>query len=626
MGVPVLRTCGMDEHSPPRKLAAILIADAVGFSRQMGDDEERTLRTFGQRRDVIVAAIAHRRGRAFGGAGDSVVAEFPSAVDALKASVEIQAAIGKLNEAAPEAERMLFRIGINLGDVIVKKRNLFGDGINVAERLQALAEPGGICISGSVHQQVSDKVSVDFVDLGDTQLKNITHPVRAFLVGASGGASTPPAPVQQATFRARRWWPVIAAALVALALGIGAFQWMPRFAGQAGDETSGPPTVAVLPFANLSGDPGQDYFSDGITRDIIAALGRFSDLAVLSSNATAKFKGSPADAADLHRELGARYVVAGSVRRSGDRMRVSVDLTDTDKSLQLWSKQFERKLTDIFAVQDEITRDITGALAVKLTRIELDRALAKETTSLDAYDYYLRGLHLLWLGGRSDVLDARAMFEKAISLDPRYAAAISALGWTYHSDATAGWTEFAGDAVKRAEAFARQALNLSPDLSDAHQLLGFVFLSRGEYDRALVELRRAIEINPSDAYSYASLGTALNFSGDASGAIAAFERARLFDPTLQPNLSSLGFAYYLAGRYDEAVAVLEPLAANSDLFAYIGLAAAYAELGRMPDAERAARDVKRLSPFFEVDEFVRQWKDEQSRQSFARGLLKTGLE
>ena len=564
----------MDERSPPRKLAAILIADAVGFSRQMGEDEERTLRTFGERRDIIVAAIVHRRGRAFGGAGDSVVAEFPSAVDALKASVEIQAAIGLLNEAAPEAERMLFRIGINLGDVIVKGRNLFGDGINVAERLQALADPGGICVSGSVHQQVSDKVPVEFVDLGDNQLKNITHPVRAFQVRRPDDSSMPAAPTQRTTPRARRWWAIFAATFVALALGIGAFQLWPWFTARARVEASGPPTVAVLPFANLSGDPGQDYFSDGITRDIIAALGRFSDLAVLSSNATAKFKGSPADSADLRQKLGARYVVVGSVRRSDDRMRVSVDLTDTDKGLQLWSKQFERKLIDIFAVQDEITRDITGALAIKLTRIELDRALAKETLHLDAYDYYLRGLHLMWIGDRSDLLDARAMFEKAIALDPRYAAAISALGWTYHFEATAGWTEFAGHSLERAETLAQKALSLSPDLGDAHQLLGFVFLSRGEYDRALVEIRRAIEINPSDAYSYASLGTALNYSGDAPGAIGAFERARVFDPTLQSNLSSLGFAYYLAGRHEEAVAVLEPLAGNSDLFAYVGLAAA----------------------------------------------------
>jgi len=405
----------------------------------------------------------------------------------------------------------------------------------------------------------------------------------------------------------RRYVAIFAATIVALTLGIGAFQVWPRLTGRVPIEESGPPTVAVLPFANLSGDQSQDYFSDGITRDIIASLGRFSDLAVLSSNATAKFKGSPADSVDLHQKLGARYVVVGSVRRSDDRLRVSVDLTDTDKSLQLWSKQFERKLTDIFAVQDEITRDITGALAIKLTRIELDRALAKETLHLDAYDYYLRGLHLMSIGGRSDVLDARAMFEKAISLDPRYATAISALGWTYHFEATAGWTEFASDSLEKAETLARKALSLSPELGEAHQLLGFVYLSRGEYDRALVEVRRAIEINPSDSYSYASLGTALTYSGDAPGAIAALERARLFDPTLQSNLSSLGFAYYLAGRYDEAVAVLEPLArSNPDFTAYAGLAAAYAELGRMPDAERAAGEVKRLWPFFEVDQFVRQ--------------------
>ena len=244
---------------------------------------------------------------------------------------------------------------------------------------------------------------------------------------------------------------------------------------------------------------------------------------------------------------------------------------------------------------------------------------------LDAYDCVLRGWALAF-GDRPDLLAARALFEKAIALDPRYAAAIAALGWTYHAEAASGWTEFAGDFLKRAEAFANQALMLAPELADAHQLLGFVYLTRGEYDRAIVETRRAIEINPSDAYSYAALGTTLTYSGDAPGAIAAFEKARVFDPTLEWNLASLGFAYYLAGRYDDAVAVLEPIARSaSDHATFAGLSAAYAELGRTPEAQRAAAEVKRLWPFFEIAQFVGQWKDEKSRQHIADGLAKAGL-
>ena len=619
----------MQEHSSQRKLAAILIADAVGYSRQMGDDEERALRMLRARRTVIVDGIVRHRGRVFGEAGDSVVAEFPSAVDALTAALEIQEAITALNDAAPETERMLFRIGVNLGDVIVERRNLFGDGVNVAERLQTLAPPGGTCISGSVHEQVRDKFHLDFVDLGEKQLKNITHPVRVFLVTRPGDAARPSATARRGVLPSRRWLAIVATALaIALPLAIGAYIYRPvwhAIVGQMVPEAPGLPTIAVLPFANLSGDAKQDYFSDGITRDIIAALGRFSGLAVLANNATAKFKGSAADSTDLRQRLGARYVVAGSVRRDGDRIRVSVDLTDTDKSLQLWSRQFERQLTDIFALQDEIARDITGALAIKLTRIEQDRALANETVRLDAYDYVLRGWALAF-GDRADLLTARASFEKAITLDPRYAAAIAALGWTYHAEAVSGWTEFAADSLQRAEALARQALGITPELADAHQLLGFVYLTRGEYDRAIVEARRAIEINPSDVYSYASLGTTLTYSGDAAGAIAAFEKARVFDPTLEWNLSSLGFAYYLAGRYDDAVAVLEPIAGSgSDLSTYAGLAAAYAELGRTPEAERAAAEVTRLWPFFKIVEFVGQWKDEKSRQHIADGLTKAGL-
>ncbi len=617
----------MEDHSSLRKLAAILIADAVGFSRQMGKDEERTLRALHARRDLIEREIGAYHGRVFGGAGDSVVAEFPSAVDALKAALEIQRSIAALDHAAPEEERMPFRIGINLGDVIVEAQNLYGEGINIAERLQTLAEPGGICISGSVREQVRDKFDFDFIDLGTKQLKNIARPIQVFFVPAVGGKARP-ARIFGRTGR-HSWYRLgIAGAMVAVALavvGTAIFLRPPEHAAYNG---SGQPIIAVLPFANLSGDKEQDYFSDGITEDIVAALGRFSDLSVLASAATARFKNNTGDLADLPQKLGVRYVVRGSVRRSGDRIRVSVDLTDTDTDIHLWTRQFDRELTDIFALQDEITRNITGALAIKLSRIEQDRALQKGTQSLDAYDYFLRGRAHLATGGRAEVLAARAIFEKAIELDPRYAGAISALGETYLLEANQGWSEFIGDALKQAEALGRQALSLSPELTDAHQLLAYVYLARGEYDRAILETNRAIEINPSDAYGYASLGSMLMWAGDANGAIAAVEKARLFDPTLPPDhVSVLGFAYFLAGRYEEAVATLEPLAGGeATYFVFAGLAATYAQIGRAPDAKRAADEVTRRWPFFKTALFVEQWRDDKSRKLVADGLIKAGLD
>ncbi len=619
----------MEEHSSLRKLAAILIADAVGFSRQMGEDEERTLRALHARRDLIEHEIAAYHGRVFGEAGDSVVAEFPSAVHALKAALEIQRSITELNHVAPQEESMPFRIGINLGDVIVEAQNLYGEGINIAERLQTLAEPGGICMSASVREQVRDKFDFDFIDLGTKQLKNIARPVQVFLVPPSGER------VRTARIGGRKGgrslhWLRIAGAILAVALAVigTAFYILSlRPAEQSASKGSGQPIIAVLPFANLSGDEKQDYFSDGITEDIVAALGRFSNLSVRASTATAKFKNNTGDLADLQQKLGVQYVVTGSVRRSGERVRVSVDLIDTATDIHLWTRQFDQELTDIFAVQDEITRNITGALAIKLSRIEQDRALQKGTQSLDAYDYFLRGRAYLTLGGRSEVLAARAILERAIELDPRYAAAISSLGDTYLLEANQGWTEFIGDALARAEALERQALTLSPELADAHQSLAFVYLARGEYDRAILETRRAIEINPSDAYGYASLGSMLMWVGDAEGAIAAVEKARLFDPTLQwDNIYVLGFGYFLAGHYDEAVATFESLTGGEANYSvYAGLAAAYAEVGRAKDAERAALEVTRRWPFFKTALFVEQWRDDKSRKLVGDALIKAGL-
>ncbi|MDI7861376.1 adenylate/guanylate cyclase domain-containing protein [Rhizobiaceae bacterium n13] len=619
----------MEQHGSPRKLAAILIADAVGFSRQMGADDERALRVLLARRNLIEEVVARHHGRVFGEAGDSVAAEFASAVDALAAALDAQSAIVALNREAPEAERMSFRIGINLGDVIVEDHDLFGDGVNVAERLQVSAEPDGICISGSIEEQVRDKFDAEFVDLGTMQFKNIARPMRVFLVRQPGGSAK--GKVTGRWIRSDRgWWAKAVAAGVAMAMIVGlAALYLSGWQGgeQPAVTVSGPPTVAVLPFANLSGDSAQDYFSDGVTEDIVAALGRFQNLFVLAHRATARFKNSTADPSELRQQLGVRYIVIGSVRRSGDRIRVSVDLTDTDTNRHLWSRQFDRSLTDLFTVQTEITRDITGALAIKLTRIEQDRAFAKETRNLQAYDLFLQGRTYLALSERSDVLRARALFESAIDLDPRYAAAISALGETYQLEATMGWTEFVGDSLKQAEALARKALDLSPDQTDARQLLAFIYLARGEYDRAITETNRAIEINPSDAYGYAALGATMMWSGDAEEAIAAIERAKALDPTLHRDfIFALAFAYYLANRYEDAVATFQSIAAaEAEYNVYAGLAASYAQLGRDQEAKRTADEVKRRWPFFTIASFAEQWKDEKSRQHIAEGLRKAGL-
>ena len=611
-------------EGPHRKLAAILIADAVGYSRLMGADEEGALTALKASRAIIEPLIAERDGRVFGGAGDSVVAEYPSSVGALASAMAIQEAL-----AAPDGPAMRFRIGINLGDVMIDGDNLLGDGVNVTERLQGLAEPGGICISASVYEQVRDRFPATFVDLGEQQVKNIARAVRAYKVGPAGAAAA-------ANLPRRRAWLQAAVAALLVALAAAAYyglSWTPPITAEPPQapqpaDISGPPIIAVLPFANLSGDQGQDYFSDGLTEDIISALGRFSNISVISKNAIFRNQGQPVNMNEIKETFKARYILEGSVRKSGDQVRIGAQLTDTMHNLLIWSEQYDKQLSDIFAVQDEITRSIVGTLAIKISRIEEERVSSKPTDNLDAYDYLLRGRAHLARRERSENIKAKALFEQALKLDERYAEVHAALGWTYYLDATSGWVEFIADSLERAEEAALTAIRLDPEVSEPHQLLGFVYLARNEYDRAKTQLDRAIEINSSDAYSYSARGAVLMWSGDAEEAVRMIELAMRFDPLLHPEyLYNLGFAYYLTGKYDDAVRLVEPIASRgSDYMGFAALAASYAMLGRDDEARQAAQEVKRRWPFFQVEIFVNQWANPEAGAKVAEGLRRAGLE
>jgi len=384
----------------------------------------------------------------------------------------------------------------------------------------------------------------------------------------------------------------------------------------------------VLPFANLSDDPSQDYFSDGLTEDIISALGRFSNISVISRNAVFQTKGQPVDMAEIKETLKARYILEGSVRRSGDQVRVGARLTDTTRNLLIWSDQYDRRLSDIFEVQDEITRSIVGTLAIKISRVEEERAFSKPTDNLDAHDYLLRGRAHLHRRERADNIIARELFEQALKLDPNYAEAHVGLGFTYHNEVTSGWVEFLAESNRKAEDAALTAMRLNPELSEPHHLLGLVYLARNEHQRAREQLERAIELNPSDAHSYATAGAILQWSGEAEEAVRLMEMARRFDPLLPWRiLYQLGFAYFLTEQYEEAVRLLEPIASpGSDYMGFVGLAASYVMLGRDEEAREAAREVKRRWPFFQVDRFAEQWADPEAGAKIAEALRKAGLE
>ena len=614
-----------------RKLTTVLCADVASYSRLMGQDEERTLRTLQGHRAIVDRLVGQHRGRLFGSAGDSVIAEFASAVDAVQCAAAVQQAIEARNKELPDGGgRMLFRIGLNLGDVMVEGENLFGDGVNVAARLESLAEPGGICLSGSAYDQVEGKLPFGYDSLGLQRLKNIVKPVRVYRL-RTGTATPHRRPLRQ---KIRR----VVVATILLLGGISTAGWLlypdliappmtPQIADPAPESVLAERTfIAVLPFANLSGDPGQEYFSDGLTEDVIVALGRFSGLAVVARDAVFQYKGRTPDPRHVGRELGVRYLLGGSVRRAGDRVGLVAQLTDADRGLHLWSERYEGRLEDVFALQEELTRNVVGSLAIKLHDLEEERAFAEPTANLAAYDYALRGWGLYSRRMRSANAEAREMFERAIDLDPEYTSAYVGLGWTEHRSATSGWTEFPARRLERAEALARKALELEGTHADAHALLGFVHLAHARHDRAADELRRAIELNPSDSHSYAGYGVVSMYSGDLDVAIASIETARRLNPD-RPMSFSLAVAYYLKRQYEKAIEVLEQgLEPKSDYADQAALAAAYAQTGRAEDASRAVAATRRLWPYFEADAFLSQFQNQAHRAHIAEGLQKAGLE
>ena len=594
----------MEEHRPKRKLTTIFCADCAGFSRLMRADEELTFQVLQDCRKLIEQLISEHDGRVFGRAGDSIVAEFPSTVEAVRSAIDIQQGIERLGAELPEDHRMNFRIGINLGDVMIQDNDLIGDGVNVAARLEGLSDPGGICISGNVYEQIKNKLTVDCEDLGDQVVKNIAEPIRVYRIRAS-----PRARLRQSTSRVAaqpriRLVAVGVITLILIAIPIAYVKYNAQIPARPACPHA---SIAVLPFANLGGDPAQDYLSDGTTEDIIAALGRFSALSVIAHVAVAPYKGKPPQPGQLNRQLGVCYALEGSVRRNGSQVLITAQLGDALSGLLLWSDSYAGEFKDIFRLRNEITQRVASKLAIKIIDIERKRALKKPTTNLDAYDYVLRGRDYYARDTRSGNREARILFERAIDLDPTYASAYVALGLTRSKAAYAGWTEFPDEALKQAESLAQKAIELDDGDAEAHALLGLVYLNRGPLDAALSEAERAITLNPNDADSYAIRGGVLVYSGRASEAITSFETAMRLNPRLVSNqFEPIGWAYYLDRRYKEGVMSLKPGVSNNpnDYYNQAGLAACYAQLGQRDEAAHAAREVRRIWPFFGVDSFV----------------------
>ena len=584
----------MDERPVDRKLAAILSADAEGYSRLMGDDEVATVRAITEYRAVIASMVAARGGRVVDAPGDNVLAEFASVVDAVQSAVDIQRELESRNAALPPTRRMRFRIGINLGDVIVEGDRLYGDGVNIAARLESLADGGGICLSGTAYDQIEGKLPFGYEFKGEHSVKNITRPVRVYRLHLDPSAA--PGPTARA--RSRLVKPVAAAVAILVLLGAAGWvgwRWL-RPPESAGLPLPDRPSVAVLPFSNLSQDPSQEYFSDGVTEDLITGLSKVSGLFVIARNSVFTYKGKAVKVRDVGRELGVRYVLEGGVQRSGSRVRITAQLVDATTGYHIWAERYDREVNDIFALQDEVTQRIVSAMAVKLTEAEKRRLGRPPTGNPEAYDLVLRGHEERRLTTRDGNAEARRLFVKALDLDPNYAAAYLGLAWTHLQSWQFMWSTDR-EGLERARELAERAIALNESLVGAHHVLGQIYLWMKQHDRAIAEAQQAVALAPNDADGYETLAETLCWSGKPEECIQAIRHAMRLNPHYPYFYDwTLGHGYYLTGQRQQALdSFARALKGNPNFLpahAYRGVL--FTELGRMNEAREEFEQASHL--------------------------------
>jgi len=574
--------------SQSRRLAAILAADIAGYSALMGSDEARTVRDLKGHQAVVLPMVGEFGGRVIDTAGDGILAEFPSVLNGVECAVAIQRKMVERNAAIEPERRMEFRIGINLGDVIYDGDRIFGDGVNVAARLEGIAEPGGICVSGKVHEEVRAKIGLPYEDLGDKQLKNIAEPVRVYGIRFGG---------------------------------------TPRRAGPALPDK---PSIAVLPFQNMSGDPEQEYFSDGMTEDLITDLSKVSGLFVIARNSSFAYKGRSVKVQEIGRDLGVRFVLEGSVRKAGNRVRITAQLIDAGSGGHLWAERFDRDLTDIFSTQDEVVERIVGALAVKLTQGEVQRLRRRATANVQAYETWLRARELLSRSTRDAIAQAKVMYRRAIEIDASFAPPQAGLSLAVLAEYVSDWAEDPAEALNEAERWSRRACELDDQEPLSLIALGSVLLWRRDHDGALAEFRRMIALDPNSAQGHSATGLALMYAGRAAEALESFALAMRLDPHYPGIvLHFMAQTNFSLGNYEAAAKQLlerigrTPGTDSSRML----LAACYGHLGRMDEARAVWAELMKINTDFSLAQRARvlPYKDVGDFQRIADGLAKAGL-
>jgi len=581
----------MAEARLPRKLAAVVYADVAGYSRLTEQNEEETHRTLGSFLDRVSACIGDHAGRVVHYAGDAVLAEFASVMQALECAVRVQRELAQQNRNVPPERQLQFRIGVNLGEVIVDRNDIYGDGVNVAARLETLAEPGGICVSGSVHEQVAGKVDLAFEDLGEQSVKNISRPVRAYRVRFDGENAAP----------AR---------------------------GAAGArEGHDKPSIAVLPFNNMSGDGEQEFFADGITEDIITALSRFRELFVISRNSSFKFKGQAVEVQKFARDLGVQYVLEGSVRKAANRVRITAQLIDAETDHHLWAERYDRELQDIFAIQDEVSSAIVATLRGRLEAATRERAARKPTDNMAAYECVLAGKLLHHRSTREDNARALELLERAIALDPKYAHAHAWKACTLGQTWVRGWCEDRSATENLIVEELQVALELDDNDSDVHRILAALNVVRREFDKASYHQHRALELNPNDDLVVVQQGEFLTWMGNPEDGVGWIRNAMRLNPHHPARFwSHLGRAYFVARRYAEAAEAFNHISAP-DQSHHAFLAACHAQLGDEAAAKERQRAALERDPEFTVAKHLETmyYRNDADLRHHREALLKAGL-